>query len=165
MHSALRLVIIGSILGSGATPGFGYLTWLPSYNEMAAKADVVVIATPVERREVRGTAALPGVARGGNPIPALAIETTFQAVVIFRGQLAENRRDFTLLHYREAEPPPPVRRTGGPMLIDFTPGDASQYLMFLRRREDGRYEAVNPAEPAWCIEKLGHRWSHPGSPR
>ena len=124
---------------------------------MASMSDFVVVATPVKRLELEGAAVLPGVKRGGSAVPAVAIETTFHTVATLKGGDAKNQGDFIVLHYREAEPSPSRAEVAGPTLIDFKPSDRNQYLMFLKRRKDGRYEAVNPTEPGWCIEKLSHQ--------
>jgi hypothetical protein len=45
-------------------------------------------------------------------------------------------------------------RGAGPFLVDFEPGSGAQYLMFLKRAGEGRYQAYQEVEPGWCIEKL-----------
>lgn len=129
---------------------------LPDYGTMAKDADLVAIAAPISRVELEAPTTVPGVTRGTDPIPAVAINTTFSPVAILKGSLTEGEKDFVFRHLREKDPP--VLQRSPPMLIDFVPNDGSQYLMFLRRRDDGRYEAVNgQVDPAWCIEKLQHK--------
>lgn len=88
------------------------------------------------------------------PVPAIAVETTFRAMVIVRGALPSSA-EFVLFHFRERNRE--GLSTAGPMLVDFAPRSGDQYLMFLKRLKDGRYEAFNRNEPGSCIEKLAQR--------
>lgn len=157
MRISLRTATATSVLLALAPrPSWAPMRWVPPYDEMAQKADLVVIATPIARQELDRPATLPGYVHGKEPIAAVEIETTFRLVVPFRSVLSPSDTSFTLVHYRRKEP----QDKGGifigirPQLVDFEAGDNSQYLMFLNRREDGRFEGYNSADPGHCIEKL-----------
>jgi hypothetical protein len=151
----LRAAAWGAALLAGTGSVTAYLTVIPSYEAMWREAEVVVIATPVERREV-GRAVLPGVSGGeGEPIAAIEVETTFRVSVALRGRVGAGG-ELRLVHFIEAEPPAAIR-TAGPFLVDFEPGSGDQYLMFLKREAGGRYQAYQEVEPGWCIEKLQMR--------
>jgi hypothetical protein len=123
---------------------------------MVEKADLIVIATPVARKELKTPAAIPGVRRGNDPILGVIINTSFTIKAVFKGQLPDKKKTVVFYHYREADPP--KVQVNGLSLIDFTPNDGSHYLMFLKKRSDGTYEAMNgQTDPAWCIEKLKHK--------
>lgn len=158
----MRLLTILGIGLASAGAVHAYLTWLPSYAELAAKADAVVIATPVDRKELPGTAVLPGVTRGSDPIPAVEIRTSFVVSAVLSGSLLTSGGRFELQHYRETEPPTTFR-SAGPTLIDFDPASPRQYLMFITKRPDGIWVTVNPVEPAWCIEELAHPVERPAA--
>ena len=59
-----------------------------------------------------------------------------------------------LHHYVEVGPKPKMA-INACALVDFVPKDGSQYLMFLKSKDDGIYEAFNgQTDPAYSIEKL-----------
>jgi len=143
----------------------GYMSTYPSYDWMTANSDLVVVATPVARQEQGEDAQLPGVSQGPDrdPVPAVGIETTFSILALLKGDEKLTGGTFALVHHREKVKDTSGFRSAGPMLIDFKPGDGSAYLMFLKDRGDGRFEAVHAIEPGWCILKLPHG-SKPFSP-
>jgi hypothetical protein len=128
---------------------------IPGYEDMTRQSDLVVIATPVERRELPGRVAVPGVERENRPIAAIRVETSFRPLVIFKGELRGHQKEFTLLHLREAAPPHGRPEASPPAWVDFHAGSGKAYLMFLRLGNDGRYEpAVGQTDPALSIEQL-----------
>jgi hypothetical protein len=122
---------------------------------MSSKADLVVLATPIDQRTLPDQVEMPGVRRGNDPIPALAIETKFEIQAVLRGDVGDSKT-LTLLHYREANPPPkdqPV--VNGQALVDFKAKSGKVYLMFLHRDADGRYSAFNgQTDPALSIKEV-----------
>jgi len=121
---------------------------------MTEKADLVVIAIPTARREANEPTTLPNWTSCGRPIPAVEIETTFRTAVAFKSTTTAQDTSFALIHHRRLDPLPEIYVGPLPMLVDFQPHDGSQFLMFLKRRTDGRYEGVNSSDPGHCIEKL-----------
>jgi len=95
---------------------------------------------------------------GDRPIPASEIQTTFRVAAMFKSIEGFLDTTLVLVHYRRLDPPPEIQVGPRPMLVDFQPLDGAQYLMFLTRRADGRYEAVNSADPGHSIEKLALRY-------
>ena len=131
----------------------GYLKQHPSYDAMFEGSDLVVIATPILRRELDEPAVLPGVRSGGKTIDAVPIETTFRSIVTFKTKPDYDDSTFVFIHYRRSERPQ-VAITAGPALVDFEPSDGARYLMFLKALADGRFEAFTRADPGDSIEKL-----------
>jgi len=134
----------------------GYASTYPSYDWMTANSDLVVIATPLARQEQGEDAQLPGVSQGPNrdPVPAVGIETTFSILAVLKGDEKLTGGTFALVHYREKVKDTSGTHRGGPMLVNFKAGEGSAYLMFLKDRGDGRFEAVHAIEPGCCILKL-----------
>lgn len=134
----------------------GYMTSYPSLATMQRDSDNVVIATPVGREELADPAALPGVTVGaGEPVPAVAIETTFRVTASLKGDLLAGE-EIRLAHFRRLDPPE-LFVSAGPLLVDFKPLDDSQWLMFLRHREGPTFVAFDEVEPGWCIVRLAVR--------
>lgn len=157
----MRAWIVSLGLGLGCAAALqAYLTSLESYHVLTEQADAIVIAVPVGRRELPQPAQLPGVKRGNEPIAAVEIRTEFLVLAVLTGNVLASGETFEFQHFREAQPPTGFR-TAGPMLIDFNPRDPRNYLMFLKKRPQGSYEAVNPVEPAWCVEELSHPVERP----
>lgn len=137
----------------------GRLVSMPGYKRMSAQADLIVIATPTANTDLPGPTTMPEIASVDNAgnlhrIQATQVETEFHAVAVLKGNLADNKTSFKLLHLKlvdqaDAEP------IGAPELVKFTTGDGSQYLMFLKSSADGFYEPFNgQTDPVYSIEKL-----------
>lgn len=158
MNLRNAVVMVAMLFCSAPSVVHGYMTSYPGYDSMAAKSDLVVIATPRSRQEQSGEARLPGLSQGPNrdPVPAVEIETTFSILAVLKGDEKLTGGDFALVHYREKLINTSGVQVPGPMLIDFQAGDGSAYLMFLKSRSDGRFEAFKESEPGWCILKLPH---------
>lgn len=142
-------------------------------------SDVVVIARPISRVELK-SATLPGGIRirpgeDGEPesISAVQVATRFKADISLKGDLADDERSFTLIHFVAPGVHPAWKKlsrgefgkTGAhltgewdgilrPMLVDFVPG-SGDYLMFLKQSEGEWYEAVTgPLYAAPAINRL-----------
>ena len=129
------------------------------YDEMTAKSDLVVIATSVSTKELREVIDLPGVQHeGGVRIRAVGLETEFLVSVCFKGRLpeVEGKGSSTIvLHHYRFEDPKEADAGNRAELLSFKPGDHSQYLMFLKRTGEGRYEPFNgQTDPVYSVEKL-----------
>lgn len=146
-----------------ASEAWAPMHWVPPYDEMTRQSDLVLIATPVARHELSHPAALPGWTHGGQPIPAVEIETIFRTVVTFKANPGFSDSTLAFVHYRKVPSTYKGPSIGAkPKLVDFAPLDKSQYLMFLKERDDGRFEALNRADPGHCVEKLALEfWGHP----
>jgi hypothetical protein len=154
-----RVAFLILILCCTTTLVLGRLVNAPSYKEMSEQADIIVIATPTDNADLAGPTTLPNIISVDNTghrhdIPATRVETTFHAVALLKGKLADNSNSFKLLHLKLANP----ADAGGdsaPELIDFNPTDRAQYLMFLKLRTNGSYEPFNgQTDPIYSIKKL-----------
>jgi hypothetical protein len=156
MRFTLVVITCFLLVGMFVHIALARLAILPNYETMVEDAKLVLIGTPISRVELDDLTTIPGVRRGNDSILAVAIHTTFSPVTILKGSLPKGEKTFVLYHLKENKPQD--IQINAPMLIDFIPNDGSQYLMFLRRRSDDTYEAVNgQVDPAWCIEKLKHK--------
>jgi hypothetical protein len=146
----VRIVFFGSLLllTPLATPR-AHLMYAWSYQEMFDKADLIVIAKPLWNKDTDERSKLPGV---GEIVPLIGVNTGFVARVVLKGD--KHLKDFTLHHYRLAEPE--VAVINGPVLVDFDTKNPRAHLMFLIKEPDGRYApATDQIDPgAFSIIKL-----------
>jgi hypothetical protein len=153
-----------------------------SYSALYDAADLVAIATPVERRVVDAMAFLPS--PGGDSIPVVAIETRFRVLLglkgvawpdtfVFRYHLhrevpAEIKVGATVfrLHFKHADPAKvymgdECRNWLDPLLdspVDFKPEEDGQYLMIMTRLNLNHYKAIWGACPHECVRPLKGRF-------
>jgi hypothetical protein len=120
---------------------------LPNYQEMLAKADLVVIANPMSKTsDTAEHSFLPGISRQDmdgktSQIESIGVETVFVVCAVLKGDTS--LKQFTLHHYREAH----ILKTelNGPGLVYFDPSRPTangSYLLFLLREPDGHYAPV-----------------------
>jgi len=125
------------------------------YDKMTAKADLVVIATPIAIKRLEEKTNLPGVRWDNQPIRVLGLETTFKISVCFKDKLPATKKPRIVLHHYRLENPKLAEVPNAVQLLQFKPGDRSQYLMFLKREKDGRYTPFNgQTDPIYSVEKL-----------
>jgi hypothetical protein len=125
------------------------------------EADLVVIATPVQTQAVADSfrsLSWNATFRG--------VETAFKARAVVKDKVDGSK--FTLLHYRFESDPGECFIFNGPLLVSFQlpekdrlietrDGWKSQvdYMLFLKKRADGRYEAVSgQIDPGLAVRKL-----------
>ena len=125
------------------------------YDKMTAKADLVIIATPVAIKRLEEKCDLPGVRWNNQPIRVLGLETTFEVSVCFKGKLPAKKKPKVVLHHYRLENPQLAEVPNAVQLLHLKAGDRSQYLMFLKREKDGRYAPFNgQTDPIYSVEKL-----------
>ena len=157
MRRAVVHVLLAVAVIAGASAGWARPVQVFNYDEMYAKADLVVIATPVSVKELDEKTELPGVRWGNDPIRVFGLETTFQVSVVLRCGVepAILGKDRIVLHHYRLENPKAAEAPNAVQLLTVKPEDRSQYLMFLKRAADGRYEPFNgQTDPVFSIEKL-----------
>jgi hypothetical protein len=150
MLSVLALAIAGTL------PALARPVAFRNYDQLTAEAELVVIATPTAVRETPERTNLPFLAP---PLKAIGVETTFEVSALLKGELpdvpAGKPRRLVLHHYRLPASTAPI--PNGPGLVSFDPAARKQYLMFLKREPDGRYQALSgQTDPDMSIEPL--RW-------
>ena len=133
--------------------------YVPTYDELFAKSDFVVIARPTGKtRDTRERATL---SNNISPIStdtispsiaAIRVVTDFECLFVIKGA---KRKRFTLHHYREG---PSGERTivNGPTFMTFDLKETTQtFLMFLVRERDGRFApVVGQLDPDLSIQQL-----------
>lgn len=107
-----------------------------SQEELRSGADMIVIATPVSVKEMVERAPLPGIRQGDKPVMGTGIETSFHILTVLKGDTALG--NFILHHYSVTGP-----QLNGPSLVSFNPVQHKNFLLYLKRASDGRYEAVS----------------------
>ncbi len=159
--NAIRFVLVATILFC-VTPKQSQARLLEvlTYQEMLAKSDLVVIATPKSKTTDTGEQAFfPNIVQQDkdgrqSKVASIGVETIFVVSTVLKGDKTIEK--FTLHYYREGDNGHVT--TNGPLLFFFDPSDASKrnsYLLFLVREPDGRfapmggqtdpgYKAINP---------------------
>jgi len=119
---------------------------------MADKSDLIVLAKVVEVRDTGVATTIPNIARGTLPIAAVEMEATFEVSAVLKGTHEKPRLVFVYLREEKRE----VASRGEPELVAFDTGEKKQYLLFLKRGEDGRYSAVvGQTDPADAVREVG----------
>ena len=157
------LACLTLLLGLGPIPGEARPVRIIPYDQMTTEADLVVIATPIEVKELTEVITLPN-----TRTQVVGLETTFRAVVVLKDEPvdaeAEREMTFVLHHYRLRFPPGPRTLVFNAFsLVSFNPLKKRQYLMFLKCESDGRFVPFNGQhDPAFSIEPLHQRlWASP----
>jgi hypothetical protein len=141
--------------------------------KLAERADVVVIARFISTKDAKNTDKAP------EPFPDLVgVESTFRVLAVIKGKL--ERKQIVVFHFRYPKAARhekgannvsrdadevkarlvSFRQTpdiDGPCLLRFEPDpdDPPRYLMFLKKRKDGRYECVSgQVDPNVSVNKL-----------
>ncbi len=127
---------------------------LYSFDELADKATVVVIATPTTV-----TATTNQCTFDGGSIKGTGVETSFRILGVLKGD--RTIKELTLRHFARVTPETEMKNgvmimyMDGPNLISFEPNSHKQYLMFLQKEADGRYVAVTGQEdPIDSVKQL-----------
>jgi hypothetical protein len=130
-----------------AVSALGWLITPWSYEDLFAKSDFVVIASPLTRpRDTNERVTWQDITP---PVSLVGVTTQFQTLLVLKGPKV---RRFGLHHYREANPrKPDVVVEGGPGLVTFDPPkkekgywvSAKRYLLFLVREKDSRFAPVS----------------------
>jgi hypothetical protein len=124
-------------------------TW--HYDELYAKAEVIVIASPVSTHDREEHELLPDIQSVGpsgkaSPVFARRVESTLKVVAAIKGAPGAS----IVLHHDREEGPPSAR---GPGFVQLDP--KHHYLMFLVRDKDGQYVAVSGlTDPDLAIKEL-----------
>ncbi len=127
------------------------------YQQLLAKSELVVLATPAGTHDTKERIQLPGFA--GQPV--IGVETRFTVSATLKGDQA--LKDFVLPHYR----PDGMVVPNGPTFVSFAPGESPAsiprtYILFLLREADGRYApVVGQADPGLGIRELVGVYSSP----
>ena len=129
-----------------------------SYEKLFKQSDLVVIAQPTNSVDVADR-----IQKGQSKL--IGINTTFRIDHVVKGNLKSP--DLTILHYRMKSG---QAMSNGPCLVSFrvqsllyTVEDGPKvqrsgpatYLLFLKKRDDGRYEAVTgQIDPVFSVKEL-----------
>jgi hypothetical protein len=154
-----------AVLITALPPAGARNIYVPTYDELFAKSDFVVIAQPT--RKTRDTNERTTVTRNISPIstysispgiPSIGVVTEFECLHVIKGS---RKKRFTLHHYRED-------RSGqgsdgienivvnGPTFMSFEADSGRKsFLMFLVRERDGGFiPAVGQIDPDLSIYEL-----------
>ena len=117
------------------------------YDKMLRDADLVVVATAVKSDDTKDMPATDW------KLPWIGIDTTLTIQAVFKGERPEK---LVVLHYRVKDG---VGVPNGPLLVTFRPPASPltgpDYLLFLKRRPDGRYEPLSgPIDPVLSVKEM-----------
>jgi hypothetical protein len=107
-----------------------------SYKELVAESDFVGLLEPVANQPAKDVS-------GSQKISYEAIDTRFRIDAVLKAD-GKATKELTVLHFSDERSVPAVN---GPSFVCFVVGPP-QYLAFLKRRADGRYEPVTGQEDA-----------------
>jgi hypothetical protein len=127
------LLLAAAFLLCGGVPTHARLHRLWVHADLAKEADLIVIATATGTQD---TADKLGTADWETQM--VGVNTSFDVGATLKGKI-----DGKLIvhHFRYPDPTPPLRR--GPSFVTFQGGERPPaYLLFLKRRDDGRYEPL-----------------------
>jgi len=144
--TVIRLVLVAATILFCVTPeqSQARLMEVLTYQEMLAKSDLVVIATPKSKTTDTGEQAFfPNIVQQDkdgrqSKVESIVVETIFVVAAVLKGD--KTIKKLTLHHYREVNGSHVT--VNGPLLVFFDPSDTSKrnsFLLFLIRESDGRY--------------------------
>lgn len=145
-------------------PASGRLVDSWDYERLFKEADLIVIAAPVGEEKADD-------AFGRNPwdLEILGVNTAFEVRHVLKGKV--DGKQVKVLHFRFA----PIKPGSGPVIIEDGPGFVAfrtkaalvgdgdrkvvlptpEYLLFLRRLKDGRYEPVSgKTDPRFAVREM-----------
>jgi hypothetical protein len=128
------------------------------YERLLKEADVVVIGKAVSSKDSKET-----FQHKNWSVDLFGVDTTFSVEAVVKGKLDGDK--LTLLHYRLK---PGVRVENGPLLVSFRMKSMEvnlktgklhlarpSYLLFLKKRADGRFEAVSgQIDPELAVREM-----------
>ena len=120
-----------------------------SYQQMSDKADLVVIAKPLESKDTSERLLIRGY------INAVGVETDLEIRAVFKG---DSKLRKVVLHYYRLPSDHPTM-IGGPSFVYFEDKKPDLFLLFLERNADGRYSPVFGQETAMgsaVVQLLGY---------
>jgi len=135
-YATLALLLLSITMNAARARPIG----LWPYDQLLKEADLVVLAAAGASADAEDTP--------DNPWKQMSVgvNTTLDVKATLKGDRPAGK--LVVLHYRLKELSPP----NGPMLVDFRPGD---YLLFLKRRADGRFEpAAGMTDPALSVRQV-----------
>jgi hypothetical protein len=128
----LILFMLSAALSGSVTARLAEKDW--TFQEMFAKSDLVVIATPIWTKDTGEHNLLPGISPSTR---VLGLSTEFEVRLVLKGNT--KIKTFVLYHYRLEHDEPSVN---GPALVTFNSKQWMSFLLFLVREPDGRYAPV-----------------------
>lgn len=173
----LGMEILGSFVGSETNsfsednrtePNTARIIQPILYRDAMKKADFVVIASAFQTKDTNDRFTLKKVFINDDltefindnlNFNLIGQETKFQTAVVLKGE--KKTKEFTLLHFRMK---PGAGLMNGPSLVKFRLQKKEdinseidfgyKYMLFLKKRKDGRYEPLGNIDSALVIQKL-----------
>lgn len=140
---AAHIMLIGLILSFLLVPSYGRLKYRWTYEELAEKSDLIVIATPISVKK-RGKSVFPGARMteedgSSKPIPAIKTRVKFEVLAVLKGTHEGETLVFNYLR------PVPINKLilSGPLVPYFGTHEKRRFLMFLKRDSKEGYTTVS----------------------
>lgn len=139
------------LLGGAAAIARPVQNW--TEEKLTAEADLVVIASAKLSKDEAADRS------NAKPDSWVGVETEMKVSAALKGKVEGGA--LTVRHDRYFDPAMSVAVVDGPGFVEFDTVGQTQYLLFLKRREDGRYEAVSGRmDPHFSVKEVsGYR--HP----
>ena len=146
MKAFIKKSVVGLLFGLLLVMrSYGYR--LVPYESLKKMSDVIVIAVPVQNTDTTNRWSVPA---SPHDIPVIGVETRFQILTVFKGELAG--KEFVLSHYKWADPEFRLVRVGpSPSAFDVT--KKNRFLMFLKQ-DGGRIVPVLQTDTTWSVKML-----------
>ena len=146
------------------TACFGRLLPNWSYDLLARKADLIIVATPVAVRDTAPKTEFPKLAgtrldRDRTRVPAIWIETTFERLAVLKGD--DPGPQLVLHHLRWPDNSGLI--SDGPQFVSFETIQKKTYLLFLKKEGDRWVPLTGQVDPVYAIKDLREvRWPATG---
>jgi hypothetical protein len=133
--SRLRVVclVLGTLLIGTSVPCHARLHRAWTHRDLTNEADLIVIATATGTADTDDK-----LGAAGWQTQMVGVNTTFDVGATLKGKIDGK---LVVHHFRYPDPTPPLRN--GPSFVTFQTGERPPaYLLFLKKRDDGRYEPL-----------------------
>jgi len=112
------------------------------YNAFANDADVIVVGHPISNTDTNETLVQDG------KVLQVGVDTVFQVKTSLKGKVDQDR--LTVFHHKITEAGVALIMTATYVSFPLDGSKELDYLLFLKKRSDGRYDIVNKNDPAYA---------------
>jgi hypothetical protein len=116
---------------------------ISDYPRFAKEAEVIAIVQATSSKDNVETEKV------GDVVVAIGVDTTFKVVGILKGSF--DKRELTVLHFRFAVPARIPEYVFTRTVATFDTHGDTLYLVFLKKRDDGRFDLVNEQDEATAV--------------
>jgi len=118
-------------------------TAVVDYPKFAKEAEVIAIAQAMSSKDSVE------VEKVGDIVVAIGVNTTFKVIGVLKGSF--DKRELTILHFRFDMPAKIPEYVFTRTVANFDTHGDTLYLLFLKKRSDGRFDLVNERDEASAV--------------